>query len=81
MAPAQSVEALDQAPATQFVAWERIRVMVCAGKLADANVPVHVPAMFTTGPIGAEIDVDAVGADALQLVSAPTSDSGTTKAR
>jgi hypothetical protein len=56
-------------------------VIVCAGKLADANVPVHVPAMFTTGPIGAEIDVDSVGAVALQLVSATASDSGTTKPR
>ena len=47
-------------------------VIDCVGKLADVIVPVHVPAMFTTGPVGAGAEaVGGVGAVAPQPVEPP----------
>jgi hypothetical protein len=57
-------------------------MIVCVGKLLDANVPVHVPAILTTGPIGAAgVGADGAGVVVPQLASTAASDSGTIQAR
>jgi hypothetical protein len=53
IAPTHSAGSLCQLPSTHVPPWATTTEMVRVAKPEDSNVPVQLPATFTTGPAGA----------------------------